>query len=156
MATYDGTPDDDVIMGSMEDDILFGGPGDDRLEGGPGADVLEGGAGADEIDGGEDGGLGEFFGSVRNYIWGDTASYVHSDAGVTIDLAAGIAEGGHAEGDMLAGIESVRGSDHADVLVARNDDPSTPGTSLENSQRTPAPVETQKPPCAKTLLLIWK
>ena len=70
-------------------------------------------------DGGEDGGLGEFFGSFRNYIWGDTATYVHSDAGVTIDLAAGTAEGGHADGDMLTGIESVRASDHADVLVAR-------------------------------------
>ena len=134
MAIYDGTLDDDVIMGGMEDDILLGGPGDDelsgldgddRLEGGPGNDVLDGGAGADEIDGGEDGGLGEFFGSIRNLIWGDTATYVHSDAGVTIDLAMGTAEGGHAEGDTLTGIESVRGSDHADMLVARNDDPAT-------------------------------
>ena len=134
MATYDGTPDNDVIPGGMEDDILRGGlgndtlsgmDGDDRLEGGPGNDVLEGGAGADEIDGGEDNGRGEFFGSPRNLIWGDTARYVDSDAGVTIDLAMGIAEGGHAEGDTLAGIESVRGSHHADVLVARNDDPAT-------------------------------
>ena len=137
MATYDGTLDNDVILGGMEDDVLLGGPGndelsgmegDDRLEGGPGNDTLEGGAGADEIRGGEDGGLGEFFGSLRNLIWGDTAAYVHSGAGVTIDLASGIAEGGHAEGDTLTGIESIRGSDHADVLVARNDDPSTPST----------------------------
>ena len=143
MATYDGTPDDDVIMGSMEDDILLGGAGDDelsgmdgddRLEGGPGADVLEGGAGADEIDGGDDDGLGEFFGSSRNLVWGDTATYVHSDAGVTINLATGTAEGGHAEGDTLTDIESIRGSDHADVLVARNDDPSTPGTSPETQE----------------------
>ena len=134
MATYDGTPDDNVLLGGDDDDILNGMGGDDTLRGGPGADVLEGGAGADEIDGGEDDGLGEFFGSVRNYIWGDTASYVHSDAGVTIDLAAGIAEGGHAEGDALTDIESVRGSDHADVLVARNDDPSTPGTTQETRE----------------------
>ena len=50
---------------------------------------------------------------------------MQSDAGVTIDLAAGTAEGGHAEGDTLTGIESVRASDHDDVLVARNDDPAT-------------------------------
>ena len=56
------------------------------LDGGPGNDVLEGDSGSDEIDGGEDDGLGEFFGSARNSIWGDTATYVHSDAGVTIDL----------------------------------------------------------------------
>ena len=37
----------------------------------------------------------------------------------------GTAQGGHAEGDTLTGIESVRGSDHADMLVARNDDPAT-------------------------------
>ena len=140
MATYDGTPDNDVILGGMEDDILLGGPGndnlsgmdgDDRLEGGPGNDTLEGGAGADEIDGGEDDGLPEFFASMRNSIWGDTATYVHSDAGVTIDLASGTVEGGHAEGDTLTGIESIRGSDHADTLVARNDDPATPITATE-------------------------
>ncbi len=134
MATYNGTADDDVILGGMDDDTLLGGPGndnlsgmdgDDRLEGGPGNDTLEGGAGADEIDGGEDAGRGEFFGSSRSLIWGDTATYVDSDAGVTINLATGTAEGGHAEGDTLTGIESVRASDHADVLVARNDDPAT-------------------------------
>ena len=121
MATNDGTPDDDILLGGPEDDELSGMAGDDRLEGGPGNDVLEGGAGADEIDGGEDDGRSPFFGSYRNFIWGDTANYVHSDAGVTIDLATGTAEGGHAEGDTLTGIESIRASDHADVLVARNE-----------------------------------
>ena len=130
MATYDSTPGEDVILGSMDDDIILGGAGDDdlsgmdgddRIEGGPGNDVLEGGAGADEIDGGEDDGLGQFFGSPRNYIWGDTSKYVNSDAGVTIDLATGTAEGGEAEGDTLTGIESIRASDHADLLVGRNE-----------------------------------
>ena len=139
MASYEGTPGDDVYLGGLEDDILRGGAGDDdlsgmggddRLYGGPGNDTLEGGAGADAIDGGEDDGIDRVWNnsrSLRNYIWGDTALYVDSDAGVTIDLAAGTAEGGHAEGDTLTGIESVRGSDYADVLVARNDDPATPG-----------------------------
>ena len=122
MATYDGTRDDDVLLGGDDDDILRGGAGDD---------VLEGGAGADEIDGGEDGGFRDILGTFRGAIWGDTATYVHSDAGVTIDLAMGTAQGGHAEGDTLTGIESVRGSDHADMLVARNDNPATPATTEE-------------------------
>ena len=75
--------------------------------------MLEGGAGADVLEGGEDDGSG-----------GDTAQYVRSNAGVTVDLATGTAQGGHAEGDTLTGIESVRGSDHADVLTARNGDSS--------------------------------
>ena len=114
MANYGGTPDDNVILGGDDNDILSGKAGDDRLEGGPGNHVLEGGAGADEIDGGEDGGLRFSPTTVRGSIWGDTATYVHSDTGVTIDLAMGTVQGGHAEGDTLTGIESIRGSDHAD------------------------------------------
>ena len=126
MATYDGTPDDDVLLGGDDDDILNGLDGDDTLEGGPGNDFLEGGFGADMLDGGEDDGYdtGPTL-SVRDNVWGDTVGYLRSDAGVTVNLATGTAEGGHAEGDTLTGIESVLGSHHADVLTARDDDPST-------------------------------
>ena len=123
--TLFGNRGDDTVAGEAGSDILWGGEGDDTLRGGLGDDVLEGGAGADEIDGGEDGGLPLSPTTVRGSIWGDTATYVDSDAGVTIDLAMGTAQGGDAEGDTLTGIESVRGSDHADMLVARNDDPAT-------------------------------
>ena len=115
-----GTDANDLLEGIPgADDIIYGGDGDDTLRGGQGDDVLEGGAGADEIDGGEDGGLPLLTTTFRGSIWGDTATYEHSDAGVTIDLAMGTAQGGHAEGDTLTGIESVRASDHADMLVAR-------------------------------------
>ena len=126
MANLDGTPNDDLLLGGDDDDILSGMAGDDTLRGGSGDDVLEGGAGADEIDGGEDDGY-HLVAPIgfRASIWGDTATYVHSDAGVTIDLAMGTAQGGRAEGDTLTGIESSRGSHHADRLVARNDDPAT-------------------------------
>ena len=133
MATYDGTPDDNVLLGGDDDDILRGMAGDDTLRGGPGNDVLEGGAGADEVDGGEDDGLSQFVSSYRDLIWGDTATYLDSDAGVTIDLATGTAQGGHAEGDTLTGIESVRASDHADVLVARNEGSSLWGQRGDDS-----------------------
>ena len=95
----------------------MGGAGNDYLEGGFGADVLDGGT-----DDGYDRGPTE---STRDNFWGDTVGYLRSDAGVTVNLATGTAEGGHAEGDTLTRIESVRGSHHADVLTARDDDPST-------------------------------
>jgi Ca2+-binding RTX toxin-like protein len=66
-----------------------------------GANTIEGGRGADDIRG-------------RGGI--DTASYINSQAGVLIDLASGIAEGGHAQGDRLTGIESLTGSARADEL----------------------------------------
>ncbi len=122
----DGTPGDDVLRGTDVDDILRGGGGNDELAGLAGNDRLAGGPGADTLDGGDDDGLvrGDAK-TVRDNIWGDAAWYKLSDAGVTVDLAAGTAAGGHAEGDTLTGIESVRGSDHADMLTARDDDPAT-------------------------------
>ena len=106
------------VWGSPFDDQIIGNSASNRLFGNAGNDLLAGGAGSDLLDGGEDDGLALF-------LWGDTAAYVDSDAGVTIDLAAGTARGGHAEGDTLKGIESVLGSNHADTLTARNDDPDT-------------------------------
>ena len=41
---------------------------------------------------------------------------------------------------------------YAQTLIRPHAQPITDIASVENSQRTPAPVETQKPPCAKTLL----
>ncbi|WP_310599361.1 calcium-binding protein, partial [Desulfobulbus sp.] len=43
----DGSPDDDVLMGTAGADLLAGGDGDDRLDGGAGNDLLVGGAGND-------------------------------------------------------------------------------------------------------------
>ena len=83
------------------DDVLEGGPGEDALYGGIGDDVMEGGAGADTLRGGPG---------------ADTASYAQSDAGVEIRLHSGVVQGGHAEGDVLDGIENLRGSAHADIL----------------------------------------
>ena len=69
----------------------------DLLVGGPGADTLKGGGPNDP---------------------GDTISYVHSPAGVTINLLAGVASGGNAEGDTLGeDIENVQGSMYDDSLT---------------------------------------
>ena len=89
------------LQGRSGNDSLWGSSGDDVLEGGAGADRLEGGAGVDQLSGGAD---------------VDTVSYQGSDAGVTVKLREGIGERGHAEGDVIAGVENVIGSDYRDVL----------------------------------------
>jgi len=66
------------------------------------ANVLRGGAGADVLNGG--GGA-------------DTASYYDGAVGVVVDLAAGTGSGGDAQGDTLASIENVNGSQGNDTLI---------------------------------------
>ena len=52
----------------------------------------------------------------------DTADYASSDAGVTVSLAAGTGAGGHAQGDVLTGIENLVGSAHNDDLTGNGFD----------------------------------
>jgi Ca2+-binding RTX toxin-like protein len=93
-----------VYTGTEGDDILPSGKapnGDDETyQGLGGNDLLDGGAGGDVLDGG-------------NGI--DTASYTAS-AAVKINLKAGTASGGHANGDTFVGIENLSGSRYADML----------------------------------------
>ena len=98
-----GTDDAESIAGLGGDDTIYGGGGDDSLSGGGGNDLLMGGAGADTLKGG----AGE-----------DTITYKYSPMGVTINLNAGTASGGHAEGDVLGEmLENVIGSDHDDTIT---------------------------------------
>ncbi|MGO4126410.1 beta strand repeat-containing protein [Inquilinus sp. YAF38] len=83
------------VNGSQANDTLGGTAGANTLAGWGGSDVLRGGAGADTLDGG---------------AGTDTASYYTSAAGGTVDLAAGTASGGDAQGDTLIGIENLTGS----------------------------------------------
>ena len=91
----------DVLEGNNGDNVLSGGGGNDRLSGRGGDDVLEGGAGADRLSGGA--GV-------------DTVSYAGSNQGVVVYLGTGTGEGGHAEGDVIAEVENVVGSEYRDVL----------------------------------------
>ena len=105
-----GTGADELLVGGGSADTLSGGDGADALSGGAGGDTLSGGLGNDALEGGLgadalDGGDGV-----------DTARYVGSAAGVTVDLAAGTGTGGEAQGDTLTGIENVKGSAHGDGL----------------------------------------
>jgi len=97
-----GDGGNNVIKGGAGNDIVSGFNGNDTIFGGDGSDFLSGGAGADTLIGG---------------AGRDMARYVGSNAGVHVDLGAGTASGGHAEGDVLNGIEHLFGSSHADTLT---------------------------------------
>ncbi|WP_419741402.1 beta strand repeat-containing protein [Ruegeria sp.] len=128
-AKVDGTPYSDAITGSTGKDTLSGGAGNDVLGGGAGNDVLSGGDGNDALLGGAGddmlvGGAGR---DVLNGGAGtDTADYSGSvDAtgaagGVTVDLSQlpfSTPSGGHAEGDVVSGIENLIGSAADDRLT---------------------------------------
>ena len=97
-----GTDLSEAINGDDGSDTIYGNGGNDTINGGPGDDFIAGGKGADMITGGD----GQ-----------DTISYAYSSAGVRINLRAGSASGGDAEGDKLVdAIENVHGSMHDDML----------------------------------------
>jgi Ca2+-binding RTX toxin-like protein len=98
----DGRGGDDKLYGENGNDTLIGGAGNDLLDGGAGDDTLIGGTGADILIGGD--GV-------------DTADYSGSSAAVQVNLAVGTGHGGDAEGDTLASVENVTGSDFNDTLT---------------------------------------
>lgn len=90
-----------ILNGGGGKDTLIGYNGDDELYGGTGRDILSGGNGADILDGGAD---------------IDQARYNGSTAAVQIDLLAGTATGGQAQGDIITNVENIFGSNHNDTL----------------------------------------
>ncbi|MFQ5622072.1 MAG: M10 family metallopeptidase C-terminal domain-containing protein [Paracoccaceae bacterium] len=84
---------DDGLTGNAAANSLSGGAGNDVLAGLGGGDTLTGGAGVDRAD------------------------YGASAAGVRVSLAGGSGLYGDAAGDVLAGIEDVRGSQFSDTLI---------------------------------------
>lgn len=90
-----GGTGDDLMLGNGGTDLLFGGDGGDRLRGGSDGDELHGGNGRDWLD------------------------YRYSSAGVTVDLTAGTATGGDAEGDVFSKVEFIDGTNFDDVLTGQ-------------------------------------
>ncbi len=80
----------------------YGNDSDNIITGGSGADTLYGGGGADQFIGG------------AGY---DTAGYLDSKVGVTINLKTGI-HSGIAAGDTYDGIEAISGSSFNDIFYA--------------------------------------
>ncbi|MBT6117657.1 MAG: hypothetical protein HOH66_07300 [Rhodospirillaceae bacterium] len=88
----------DLLIGGYDDNALYGGGGNDELHGVHGADLLSGQDGR------------------------DTAWYLFSASGVSVNMITGAASGGEAAGDTLSGIEDLYGSDFADLLIGGYDD----------------------------------
>lgn len=104
-----GNGNANTLNGLGGDDVISGAGGNDTLRGAEGDDVLEGGAGSDTLDGGTDSITAGIALTVEDGAgeYGDTIRYVRSTAGVTIDLAARTASGGHAAGDVIVAVGGV-------------------------------------------------
>ena len=96
-----GTRFGDHITGDSSGNILLGAGGDDFLFGGDGDDFLFGGAGADRLSGG---------------VGNDWADYSDASSGIAVSLRDGAGTAGVAKGDLLDGIEWLRGSEYNDIL----------------------------------------
>jgi hypothetical protein len=102
--SYNDSAGHTVIFDNIDRVNIRSGGGNDTITTGGGNDVIEGEPGADALNGG---GI-------------DTASYAHSGAAVTVNLATSTGLGGDAQGDTLAGIENLLGSAFGDTLVGNS------------------------------------
>ncbi|SFM76747.1 beta strand repeat-containing protein [Shimia aestuarii] len=109
--TLNGNADDDRLDGGGGNDLLLGDVGNDTLLGSFGSDTLLGGTGNDLLEGG---GAGDILNGAGG---NDTVSYASDTVGVTINIGANTASGGHAAGDTLNGFENAAGGSGADLLT---------------------------------------
>ena len=115
-----GDRDDDSIQGGAGDDLIRGGRGDDTLDGGAGRDMIRADLGDDWIMGSEG---GDYIDGGDGY---DVVDYTNSPRGgglydgVDVDVSSSswlaLGDGGHAEGDILVGVEFVAGSPYDDRI----------------------------------------
>ncbi|MBL8573632.1 MAG: hypothetical protein JNM13_08130 [Hyphomicrobiaceae bacterium] len=112
--TLAGGGGDDLLIGYGGNDTIDGGDGNDRLYGYDGADVLRGGAGIDRV------------------------TYADANVEVTVDLAAGVSQGGvlygtGLGGDLLEGIEHITGAvDFANRLIGTTANETLVGGSVDD------------------------
>ena len=102
--TLTGTAFGDNLVGDAGNDVIYGGAGNDSLNGNAGADTLDGGTGVDRVD---------YYDSTG------------TAPGVVVDLTVSGAQGGTAGswslGDVLTGIENVKGTLAADQITGSVD-----------------------------------
>jgi Ca2+-binding RTX toxin-like protein len=87
------------LIGTAYNDVLTGSDGDNVLVGGAGADKLVGGLGVDTAD------------------YSSAPADLSNAGGVVVNLTSGVNHFSDARGDTLSGIENLRGSAYADILV---------------------------------------
>ncbi|MFH1746454.1 MAG: Ig-like domain-containing protein, partial [Planctomycetota bacterium] len=116
-----GIGNDDIDSGAG-DDHVFGGAGNDNISTGDGADFVDGGDGADVISAGAGddtliGGMGHDI--LDGGSGTDTVDYSDAGVSVTVDLAAGQADGqGH---DTISNVENVIGGAYDDVITGNEE-----------------------------------
>ena len=108
-----GTGGADRLVGGGGDDQLNGLAGNDNLAGGPGRDTIIGDRGDDVIDEGDGGGADVIDGGLG----ADTVTYAGRAQGVRVSVDNLANDGEPTEGDNVKLVETVIGTDHADVLT---------------------------------------
>jgi Ca2+-binding RTX toxin-like protein len=103
------TGEEDTINGANGNDNIQALDGHDTVNAGGGDDTVEGGTGNDTLSG------------QANGAGGDTVSYEHATAGVTVNIATtGPQDTVGAGIDTLQGFEHARGSNHNDSLTGNS------------------------------------
>ena len=124
-ACHGGHAEGDVIRNFER---VIGSDFDDTLTGSNTvATTLDGGAGNDLFRASQ---------AATSHLGGsgvDTVSYAQSDAGVRVDLTAGVGEGGWAQGDAYDNMEAVVGSQHSDTITGNASDNSLDGGDGDDS-----------------------
>lgn len=121
MATWNGSPGDDLYEGTEFDDYINGLLGNDTLYGMGGNDTISGSWGNDALYGGDgddifDGGAGTDF--IDGGAGNDTMWMYYAGASVTADLRTGFVSGGETTGDAFTSIENLTGAyDYANALT---------------------------------------
>lgn len=125
--SLDGGEGNDTLDGGNDADTIYGGGGADSLAGGGGDDSLDGGGGSDTLSGGAG------FDTLRGSTGLDIVDYSANNTAIAIDLRTWAVSGGHADGDLLNGIDGVIGSAFSDTIVGfdwESSDPSDVYTNL--------------------------
>jgi Ca2+-binding RTX toxin-like protein len=103
------TGEEDTITGANGNDNIQSLGGNDTVSGGGGDDTVEGGTGDDSLSGNSNG------------AGGDTVSYEHAMAGVSVNIATTAAQDTIGAGiDTLQGFEHASGSGHNDHLTGNS------------------------------------
>ena len=114
---------DDVLSGGEGNDLVTAGAGNDSLEGGSGADLLFDETGRDTVRGGagDDRVVAALDEDRDTYDGGEGAAdaldLTATEAGVSVDLAAGSAEGEEIGDNAVTGFEIVEGGAGNDSLA---------------------------------------
>lgn len=118
-----GTGNDVLTMTGPHNDSLAGGAGNDTLNGGAGGDELDGQAGDDTVHGGAgDDTLDTAASDGADVLDGgggtDVVSYASRAAAVSITEDGAANDGTAGEGDNVASVESLTGTNYGDTIVA--------------------------------------